>query len=498
MFVHYPFAQSASELQLIMIERAQTIFTNATIIDGTGNRGFVGDVAVSDERVVALGDLSAHEADITVDCTNRVLTPGFIDTHTHDDCALLANPDMAMKVSQGVTTVVAGNCGASLAPLVADSVPAPLNLIGRESPQLWYRFETFADYLNTLDDNPPAVNAACLVGHMTLRVRTMNRTDRPASADEIINMRRLLDASLEAGAAGFSTGLEYEPNMYATTDEVIGVAEGLKKYGAIYATHMRSEGEAIVEAMDETFRIGRACEVPVVVSHFKCYGSSNFGRSPHTIAHLEQAAAHQNVGFDVYPYSAASTILDQREIQGIDRIVITNSTPHPEMAGRDLHEVAAEWSLSLEEAVEKLKPAGATYYGMDEDDVQRILKHPSAMIGSDGIPEDSLPHPRLWGTFPRVLGHYARDVGLFSLEEAVRKMTSLPADRFGFTDRGRIAVGAFADLVVLDPKTIADTASYEAPMSPAAGIERVMANGRTVWCDGHSTGERAGKVLRKG
>ena len=480
-----------------MAVSVDVLFTRAQVIDGTGEPRFVADVAVKDDTIVAVGDLSDTRAGIVIYAHDRALTPGFIDTHTHDDCALLANPDMAMKASQGVTTVLAGNCGASLAPLVAEHVPAPLNLIGRDNPGQWYRFEKFTDYLSALEQEPPAVNAICLVGHMTLRVRCMERTDRAATAAEVKAMRGLLDESLAAGAAGLSTGLEYEPNRCATTDEVIDVAGALSDRGGVYASHMRSEGDAIIEALDETFEIGRGCDVPVVVSHFKCYGERNFGRSDEILGHLCAASAKQRVGFDVYPYSAASTILEQREIQGIDRVVITGSVPHPETAGRDLNDVAREWGVSREQAVDRLKPAGATYYGMHEDDVRRILSHPEGMVGSDGIPEDDLPHPRLWGIFVSVLGHYCRDEQLFPLEEAVRKMTSLPARRFGLERRGTIAPGNFADLVLLDPDTVADTATYEAPKSPAAGIDLVMVNGRAVWRAGETTGERSGMVLRR-
>ena len=476
--------------------RADLIFKHALLIDGTGCPAYIGDVAVADERIVAVGDGSDVEAGKVIDATGKVVAPGFIDTHTHDDCALLRKPEMAMKASQGVTTVVVGNCGASLAPLVADQVPPPLDLVGRGEVDRWYRFSRFADYLGELDESPPAVNAVCLVGHMTLRVAVMERTDRVATSDEIKRMRTMLDESLEAGAAGFSTGLGYAPNVHATTAEIIEVGADLKRHGGIYATHMRDEGDTIIEAMDESFEIGRVCDVPVVVSHFKCYGEANYGRSPETLAYIEHAASKQPVGFDVYPYSAASTVLDKYEVSLSPKVVITGSLPHPEMAGRELSDVAAEWGLSIDETIDRLNPAGGTYYGMKEEDVRRILAHPGAMIGSDGIPDDPLPHPRLWGTFPRVLGHYVREVGLFSLEEAVRKMTSLPAGRFGLEGRGRLKVGGFADLVLFDPSTVGDTATYDAPIASSAGIEQVLVNGRVVWREGESTGERPGRVLR--
>ena len=475
---------------------ADKLFKNALLIDGTGAPGYVGDLAITDDRIVALGDGFNVDAGTVIDATGKAVSPGFIDTHTHDDCALLRSPEMAMKASQGVTTVVAGNCGASLAPLVADKVPPPLDLVGRGEVDRWYRFARFGDYLTELDESPPAVNAVCLVGHMTLRVSTMERTDRVASPDEIKRMRTILDESLEAGAAGFSTGLGYQPSAHSSTEEIIQIAAGLKRHGGIYATHMRDEGDTIIEAMDESFEIGRACDVPVVVSHFKCYGEANFGRSVETRAHIEHAASKQPVGFDVYPYSAASTILDKHEVAMVAKVVITGSLPHPEMTGRDLSDVAAEWGIGVDAAIDRLNPAGGTYYGMEEEDVQRILAHPGAMIGSDGIPDDPLPHPRLWGTFPRVLGHYVRDVGLFPLEEAVRKMTSLPAARFSLEGRGKLAVGGFADLVLFDPATIGDTATYAAPIAAPAGIEQVLVNGRVVWSQDGSSGDRSGRVLR--
>ncbi|MDH3688748.1 MAG: D-aminoacylase [Gammaproteobacteria bacterium] len=476
---------------------ADSIFRGVTVIDGTGSPRFVADVAVQDDRVLAVGELGEWNAAIEIDGVNRILAPGIIDAHTHDDRALLSQAEMAMKASQGVTTVIAGNCGVSLAPLVAEQVPPPLDLIGGDEPQQWFRFETFGDYLAALDDTPPALNAACLVGHMTLRVGAMDRYDRVAIGREVDVMRERLEEGLDAGAIGFSTGLDYAPNASASTEEIIGVAKALPQYNGIYATHMRNEGVHIIEALNETFEIGLATQSDVVVSHCKCHGTESFGRSPEILDHLEHAMQQQQVGFDVYPYTASSTILKSKEVEIASKVLITWSKPYPKMASKELSQIAEQWGLSLTDAAERLQPAGAIYFSMDEEDVRRFLSHPQSMIGSDGLPHDAAPHPRLWGTFPKVLGHYARDVGLFSLEEAVRKMTSLPAQRFRLKDRGVLRPGAFADLVMFDPDAVIDRATFESPMQPAAGIEQVYVNGRVVWQEGKSTANRPGRALRR-
>jgi N-acyl-D-amino-acid deacylase len=238
--------------------------------------------------------------------------------------------------------------------------------------------------------------------------------------------------------------------------------------------------------------------VPVQISHHKCAGRQNHGRSRETLAKIDSVRASQPVGLDAYPYVAASTILDPMYIKDATRTLIAWSRARPETAGRDLAEVAAEMGCSLAEASDRLQPAGAVYFMMAEEDVRRILAYPHTMIGSDGSPHDDHPHPRLWGAFPRVVGHYVREVGLFSLEEAVRRMTSLPAAQFGLRDRGVLRPGAFADLVLFDPDTVADRSTFDRPVQPAAGIELVMANGRVVWRDGAATGERPGRALRLG
>lgn len=475
---------------------AHLIFRGATVIDGTGSPRFVADVAVTDDRISAVGDLAGWEADAEIPAHGRVLTPGFIDAHTHDDRALLSQRDMAMKASQGVTTIIAGNCGVSLAPLVADEVPPPLDLIGGDQPGQWYRFQTFRDYFSALDDAPAAVNAAFLVGHMTLRVGVMDRYDRIAKDEEIVLMRERLAEGLDAGAIGLSTGLDYVPSAAASTEEIIGVATALADYGGLYVTHMRHEGVRIIESLDEAFEIGQASECPVIISHCKCHGAESFGRSPEVLEHIKGAMDRHEVGFDVYPYAASSTVLKTKEVAISSKVLVTWSKSHPEMAGRDLAEIAAQWGLSAHDAAERLQPAGAIYFAMDEADVQRFLSHPASMIGSDGLPHDAVPHPRLWGTFPRVLGHYARDVGLFSLEEAVRKMTSLAAERFRLKSRGVLRPGAFADLVLFDPDKVIDRASFESPMQPAAGIEQVYVNGEIVWHESGPMGNYPGRALR--
>jgi N-acyl-D-amino-acid deacylase len=478
-----------------MTQHFDLLVRGGTVFDGTGAPGRRADVGVRGDRIAAIGDLSAATADTLVDAAGRAVAPGFIDVHTHDDRALLSNPDMAMKTSQGVTTVVVGNCGVSLSPLSIDHrPPPPLDLLGEED---WYRFPRMADYMAAVDAAPAAVNAACLVGHATLRVGAMDDVLRPATGPEIENMKERLAEGLAAGAIGLSTGLFYRPANAAPTEEVIALAELLEPAGALYTTHMRDEGEGVMDSLHETFRIGREAGVRAIISHHKVIGKPNFGRSTETLDLIERTRTNQDIGLDCYPYVAASTVLDSSRLERSSRIMVTWSTKHPEMSGRDLADIAADWGITQLEAVDRLNPAGAIYFMMDEADVRRILSYPHTIVASDGLPHDAHPHPRLWGTFPRVLGHYSRDVGLFPLEEAVRRMTTLPAERFGLTGRGRLAVGDHADITIFDPETIIDSATFAAPATPARGIERVIVNGKAVWADGGSTGARPGRLLRR-
>ncbi|MFQ5775171.1 MAG: amidohydrolase family protein [Kiloniellaceae bacterium] len=471
------------------------VFRNARIIDGTGAPSRRGDVAVSDDRIVALGDLSDLAGAVEIDVAGKALAPGFIDVHTHDDRALLVDPLMTCKVSQGVTSVVAGNCGVSLAPLAtARRPPAPMDLIC-DDPAGFYG--DFGAYLDALDGEPPAANAVAQVGHATLRVGAMEALDRAATGAEIKAMRAALERALDAGAVGLSTGLFYPPANAAPTEEVIELAKALEGFRALHTTHMRDEGDHVTDSLEETFRIGREARAPVVVSHHKCTGMRNFGRTVETLALIEEARRGQAIGLDAYPYVAGSTMLASGRALSASRIIVTWSQPRPDAAGRDLADIAAELGVSPDEAIDVLSPAGGIFFMMDEADVRRVLAYPHTMIGSDGLPHDRHPHPRLWGTFPRVLGHYVREVGLFGLEEAVRKMTSLSAARFGLKGRGVIREGSYADLVVFDPDTVIDTATFEDPKRPAKGIEMVLVNGRTVWQGGAHTGARPGRALRR-
>ncbi|QPC44361.1 amidohydrolase family protein [Kaustia mangrovi] len=476
-----------------MKRRADIVIRDAMLIDGTGSDATRGDLAVVGDRIVAMGELKDWAGAREIDAEGLAVAPGFVDVHTHDDRAVLAT-DMTAKLSQGVTTVVSGNCGISLGPVpgLRDVVP-PLDLIAEGRGDL---FATFADYLAALDARVPPVNVAALTGHTTLRLATMDRLDRAATAAECGEMRRLLAEALEAGSIGLSTGLYYQPANAASTAEVIAVAEPLARYNGIYATHMRDEADLIRDAMEEAFEIGRASDSPVVISHHKVTDPKNYGRTRETLPVIAERAREQPVTLDVYPYAASSTVLEARRAASVDRIMITWSKARPDLAGRMLADIADEMGVSREDAVARLQPAGAVYFTMDEDDVQRVLKFPLSMIGSDGLPHDIRPHPRLWGTFPRVLGHYARDVGLFGLEEAVRRMTALPAARFGLKGRGRLAEGAFADLVVFDPATVLDRADYADPVQLSAGIKEVFVNGRTAWTGAAPGEERAGRVLR--
>ena len=470
----------------------QTVIRDAAVIDGTGAPRFAGDVAIDDGHISAIARPRTLPAREIIDAGGCVLSPGFIDVHTHDDNAAIARPEMTPKLSQGVTTVVAGNCGASLAPLITDAPPPPLNLLG---PAAAFHHDTVAAYAEAVNAACPATNLCLLVGHGTLRLDAMTDLNDRASASEIDRMRVRLDSALAEGAIGLSTGLYYRIAGAADIDEVVALAELLAVHGGLYTTHMRDEHDLIRESLDETFTTARRAHVPVVISHHKCAGPRNWGRSAETLAAIDAASRDQEVGFDVYPYVAGSTVLEPFLVDEEIRITVTWSTPHPEMEGRDLADIAADWGIDQRAAAERLKPAGAVYFNMAERDVRRILAHPRSMIGSDGLPEDAHPHPRLWGTFPRVLGHYCRDAGLFDLETAVHKMTGLAAATFGLAGRGVIRPGAAADLVIFRPEAVIDRASFETPKQPAGGIERVMVAGVTEWQDGASTGARAGRFL---
>jgi len=471
------------------------LIRQATVIDGTGAPRRDADVAVRGDRIARIAPAIDARADLEIDAGGRVLAPGFIDAHTHDDRALLTEPAMTPKVSQGVTTVVTGNCGISLAPLTlaGRSPPPPLDLMDPSGAA--YRHADFAGYLRALRDAPAAVNAAPLVGHTTLRVGAVADLARAATGAEMALMRERLAQALADGAIGVSTGTFYPPAAAATTEELIEVCRPLAVHGGLYATHLRDETDRVLEAIDETLRIGRTLGVPVVISHHKVVGRGNFGRSSQTLAAIAEAMRGQPVCLDCYPYDASSTMLSAARIGLARRVLVTGSGPHPEVAGQDLDRIAQGWGVSREEAVARLQPAGAIYFSMDEADVQRILAFGPTLIGSDGLPHDARPHPRLWGTFPRVLGHYSRRLGLFPLETAVHKMTGLTAAGFGLADRGVLREGAFADLVLFDPETVDERASFDEPTRPAVGIDLVAVNGVPVWRDATATGARPGRVL---
>ena len=479
--------------------RCDTIIRGATIIDGTGANRIKGDVAIKGDRIAGIGDLGAWSADREIEASGRVLAPGFIDAHTHDDRAVLCGPEcMLCKMSQGVTTVVVGNCGISLSPVRMKNRPIPpLDLLGGEE---WWIFDSFAEYAERLATDPSPVNTVALIGHMSLRVEAMDGdVFRAATDKEAARMQSRLRQSLKEGASGFSTGLYYPASNQAPTAEVIAVAEAVRETGGLYVTHMRDEGDNVLASIEESLRIGSSVGAPVVISHHKCVMPNNFGRSVETLALLEAVQARQKADFDVYPYNASSTVLMPEKLHPQVPVRITWSVPFPQFTGRFLHDIAADWGVDQVAAAKRLLPAGAIYYQINEADMQRILAHPRSMVGSDGLPHDQFPHPRLWGTFPRVLGHYARDLGLFSLETAVHKMTGRVADVFGLADRGVVRTGAFADLVLFDPLTVKDTANFDTPTLPADGIMETWVAGQSAYVYGKGATEaRAGRLVTRG
>jgi N-acyl-D-amino-acid deacylase len=520
----------------------------ALVIDGTGAPGSRADVGIRGEVIASIGDLSGEAAGSTLRAAGRVVAPGFIDMHSHSDWRLWENRRAESKIRQGVTTEVVGNCGFSPAPTSPEFLQELRGFALHVPRGMDFRWQSVGEYLKAFDAEGTALNVVQLVGHGTLRIAAMGFARRAPDRKELARMQRLMADAMEDGAWGLSTGLIYAPGSYAATEEIVEIARVAGRHRGFYASHIRGEGATLLDAIREAIRVGREGDLPVQVSHIKAAGRPNWGKVADALALIDRARSEGlDVMADVYPYTASSTTLRtllpdwaleggveamlerlgtpevreriRREIEapvsgqslldrvGWENIMIAYCARRKDAEGRRLSEIGAERGMDpLEAAFELIvAEAGKGYmilFQLDEADLRRALAHPAVMIGSDGsslAPYGALgagkPHPRSYGTFPRVLGEYAREQRLLGLPEAVHKMTGLPAKRLGLRDRGAVRAGAKADLVVFDAKQVADTATYEAPHRYPVGIEHVIVSGRLVIKDGEHTGSLPGKLL---
>ncbi len=474
---------------------------NVRIIDGSGSPAVEGDVGIEGDRIVAVGDVGP--AAETIDGEGRILAPGFVDVHTHDDGALIRHPGMEFKLAQGCTSVVIGNCGFSAAP--ADPGQSePSGLIGIRPT-----WSDLAGFTEAVAEARPAVNAVALIGHNTIRYGVMGNERRPPTDAELDVMRSQVALAMEQGACGFSTGLIYEPGRYSETEEVIELAKESAAVGGIYASHIRNEGDRLLEAIDEAILIGRQADLPVQISHHKAAGPANWGKVGQSLAKVDEAnAAGADITLDVYPYTAGSGPMAQYfDLRRLDpnlaAVIRFASCPaFREYEGRMAVDIAAEQGVEVTEVIRQVleAPEGdrtiCIQFIIDEADIETNLRHPLMMVGSDGVVDlRGRPHPRLFGTFPRVLAHYVRDQGVLTLEEAIRRMTDLSCRRFGLAERGRVEEGYFADLVMFDPDRVVDTATYDDPKQEPVGIDAVIVNGSVAYRSGTHTGVGVGRML---
>jgi N-acyl-D-amino-acid deacylase len=493
------------------------VITNARIVDGSGNPWFRADVGIRDGRIARVGRIDPAAGKRTIDTKDQIVAPGFIDVHTHVE-SIYNQPAAENFIRMGVTSVVTGNCGTSTTEV--------------------------AEFLARAKQQPLGVNLATLIAHGSVRRKVMGLVDRDPTPDEMRGMEALVEQGMKDGAVGLSTGLIYVPGTYAKTEEIVDLARIVARYGGIYSTHMRNEGETVVDAIRESIQIGEKAGLPVEISHFKIANKKLWGQSPVTIGLVREARARGlMVTVDQYAYTASSTSLDSRmpgwlRAGGLeegkkrlsdkvtrDRVVsemkdalkrsgfkdysyaiVANYNADKSFNGKSIVEVTQQVrgrkdvKSQIEQIIAMYEAGGAgmVYHGMSEDDVQRIMREPFTMIASDsGVRQidESVPHPRGYGNNVRVLGHYVRELRLLPLEDAIRKMTSLPAQTFGFRDRGMLREGFAADLVIFDEKTIADRATFDKPHQFPVGISYVLVNGELVFADGQMTGARPGMAL---
>lgn len=534
-----------------MAEEFDLLISGARIVDGTGNPYFKGDIGISRDKIRRVSRaLDRSEAKRVIDAEGLVASPGFFDAHSHDDVYLLLNPQCDEKILQGVTTNVIGNCGLSIAPITQDRKMVFRNVFGSlgggQVPEDIWGINSFDDYLTILEKSRPGINIVPLVGHGTVRIDVMGMENRAPKENELDEMRRLVSETMEAGAFGLSTALILAPASYAQTEEVVELAKVAGRHHGLFAVHLRSESGQQLEAIKEALTIGTKAGVPIQISHHKAAGKTNWGQSVETLRMLEEArAAGFEVSCDQYPYSAGSLflaaalppsiqaggpdvyaeklkdpnlrkeVINQIERDGdgqwenlikhcgFEGIVIASSRGHSNYDGKSLAEIAemenrGPYEVFFDLIVEEKASTTVILWMMDEDDVKRIMKHPLTMIGTDGLPGFGMNkfHPRMTGTFPRVLARYVREQGILGLEEAIRKMTSFPAQTFGIKSKGLLKEGFDADVVVFNPETVLDRATFENPNQTPQGIPWVLVNGQVAVENGQVAGGNSGRVLR--
>jgi N-acyl-D-amino-acid deacylase len=520
------------------------LILNGKIISGTGNPWFYGDLAVVKDKIVKIGRLSKEEAAKIIDVQGLFVTPGFIDGHSHSDLYIFIDPKAEQKTMQGITTENIGLDGLSVAPIDEENVAEwrrHLSGLAGDLPIRW-NWKSFGDYLDAIDALPISDNITSYVGLGTVRLKVMGMTDRDATQDEIEQMKQITALSMQEGARGISSGLIYPPSQYQTLDEVVAIAKIVRDYDGIFDVHIRNESNLVIEAINEVVEIGRQSEIPILITHFKVAGKRNWGLSEKTLKLVDDARREGvEVTIAQYPYTAGSTMLHavipsgyhtqgpdklvqslredkehvKRDIReaadgenisnliGWENIVISSvvSDTNKHCEGKNVSEIALLRGLkdpadaAIDLLVEEDLAVGMIVFSMDEKDVVTIMQHPSVSFITDGL-LGGKPHPRVYGSFPRILGRYVRDQGILSLEEAVRKMTSLPAEKLRLKTKGRIAENYDADITIFDFNTIIDKATYENPRQYSPGIEWVIVNGEVVVEKGHHTHAAPGKTVR--